>query len=597
MRKSAQRKPKAKSTRARHPAQGSTQRQASLHPADRSDHANNTKRRSAASSTSASRIGHAGRVRASGGSALSATIRSVSDASRGIADQINWLAGSARARAGGLAMALPREDRDAWALLLAPFLILALAIAGNQSFQLRRHLEALIARPVPPMVIPSTRTDARTVAALPADAPAITGSRQVATTPDIGTVSPAHAGTHAMRPITDVGPRTLMRLAPPDARGGIAQVAATALNPPAAGTLKQPHSVGLQGTAAPVAPGAARTVSAPDASAGKVRLAALPDAASPPALTLIDPSQFASLVAIDDTPARRSFSSLRDRCVLASATNATTTQPVTTIGKSVTAPANAPNFGVRLARAALTQLSDLVIYDDKYRSISYPLGDVPKLYGVCTDLVIRAYREVGIDLQVAVQKARIGSGDRNIDHRRTETLRRFFEREGRKLPVTSFAEDYLPGDIVTYTRPQNTGTSSRSHIAMVSDVIAPSGRPMILHNRGWGPQLEDGLFVDKITGHYRFDGQSREPTPRQADIAPLTPARHAGATNASATAMAKVVPSPVAQAGVRLRPAKLRRPDLAGPREPAAARTSPWRNRQSAARTVDSSPANNTAHR
>lgn len=163
---------------------------------------------------------------------------------------------------------------------------------------------------------------------------------------------------------------------------------------------------------------------------------------------------------------------------------------------------NAAAFGRMLARAARAQTEELVIYTDRYQQIGFPMGDVPSLYGVCTDVVIRAYRALGIDLQVLVHKARIGTGDTSIDHRRTKTLRRFFARYGESLPVTDFPEDYRPGDIVTYYRA--SGRTSQSHIAIVSDVIAPSGRPMIVHNRGWGPQLEDALFASDVTGHYRF---------------------------------------------------------------------------------------------
>ena len=167
-------------------------------------------------------------------------------------------------------------------------------------------------------------------------------------------------------------------------------------------------------------------------------------------------------------------------------------------------------IGPALAAAARAQAQDLVVYDERYRRIAYPMGDVSPFYGVCTDVVIRAYRAIGIDLQYAVEASGMGT-DTNVDHRRTETLRRFFTRHGESLPVSTFAEDYRPGDIVTYYRPQNSG--SRSHIAVVSDVVAPSGRYMIVHNRGWGPQIEDGLFVDEITGHYRYTGSgpSRPP--------------------------------------------------------------------------------------
>ncbi len=175
-------------------------------------------------------------------------------------------------------------------------------------------------------------------------------------------------------------------------------------------------------------------------------------------------------------------------------------------------------FGVHLAKAARQQTNDFVIYNDKYRRISYPMGDVPPLYGVCTDVVIRAYRAVGIDLQELIHTTKVGSGDTNIDHRRVDTMRKFFSLYGESLPPTAFAEDYKPGDIVSYYRPQNR--HSRTHIAVVSDMIGASGRPMIIHNRGWGPQEEDALFVDEITGHYRFSGLksplAAEPPKRRA---------------------------------------------------------------------------------
>jgi uncharacterized protein YijF (DUF1287 family) len=169
------------------------------------------------------------------------------------------------------------------------------------------------------------------------------------------------------------------------------------------------------------------------------------------------------------------------------------------------APQDPAAFGLKLAAAARAQIGDFVIYNDRYRNISYPMGDVAPLFGVCTDVVVRAYRALGLDLQSLVHLARVGSGDTSIDHRRTEVLRRYFSAYGETLPITQFAEDYLPGDIVTYYRPQNRRSSA--HIAVVSGEIAPSGRPMIVHNRGWGPQLEDALFVDQITGHYRYTGE------------------------------------------------------------------------------------------
>ena len=178
-------------------------------------------------------------------------------------------------------------------------------------------------------------------------------------------------------------------------------------------------------------------------------------------------------------------------------------------------PAGA-DFGPRLAAAALAQTNDYVVYNAKYKRIAFPLGDLPALHGACSDVVVRAYRALGIDLQQLVQAARLGR-DPNIDHRRTETLRRLFARFGQSLPVSIFPEEYQAGDVVTYYRPFSR--VSRAHIAIVSDILAPSGRPMIIHNRGWGTQLEDALFADKITGHYRFTGISRSTPSKDAPSA------------------------------------------------------------------------------
>jgi uncharacterized protein YijF (DUF1287 family) len=165
--------------------------------------------------------------------------------------------------------------------------------------------------------------------------------------------------------------------------------------------------------------------------------------------------------------------------------------------------------GAALAGAAVEQTKDFVVYSAKYQRLGFPIGDLPSLYGSCSDVIVRAYRTIGLDLQELVQRMRAGRGDSNIDHRRTEMLRKFFTQYGESLIPTAFPEDYQPGDIVTYYRPFSR--VSRAHIAVVSDIRAPTGRLMIVHNRGWGPQLEDALFVDKITGHYRFDGTKLPP--------------------------------------------------------------------------------------
>lgn len=193
-------------------------------------------------------------------------------------------------------------------------------------------------------------------------------------------------------------------------------------------------------------------------------------------------------------------------------------------------------FGLALAHAAMAQTSSFLIYSVSYTRIAYPRGDVPAMYGVCTDVIIRAYRSLGIDLQELVHLGSSRSGDRNIQHRRTEVLRPFFARQGASLPVTDYPEDYLPGDIVTYHRPNNT--ASKSHIAIVTDIIAPSGRPMIVHNRGWGVQIEDALFLDQVTGHYRYFGPA---TVRGDAAVAAVPAASAGTSIAGGLVRASLV--------------------------------------------------------
>jgi len=151
-------------------------------------------------------------------------------------------------------------------------------------------------------------------------------------------------------------------------------------------------------------------------------------------------------------------------------------------------------------------------YDSAYRRIPYPGGDVPRETGVCTDVIIRAYRHAGTDLQVLVHqdmKAHFSAypktwglrrPDSNIDHRRVPNLATFFKRQGSKLAVTRRDADYRPGDIVTWRL-----SSGVPHIGLVSDVPkSGTRRYLVVHNIGAGAQIEDVLFSYEITGHYRF---------------------------------------------------------------------------------------------
>jgi uncharacterized protein YijF (DUF1287 family) len=172
-------------------------------------------------------------------------------------------------------------------------------------------------------------------------------------------------------------------------------------------------------------------------------------------------------------------------------------------------------FGQTLSRAALERTSHTVLYDGSYRSISYPNGDVPDHTGVCTDVVIRSYRALGIDLQKRVHedmKAHFESyprnwglkrTDTNIDHRRVPNLQVFFSRKGKSLEVSRNPKDYKTGDLVTWKL-----NNSLPHIGIVVDRRSENGkRPLIAHNIGLGPQLEDMLFDFTITGHYRYTGK------------------------------------------------------------------------------------------
>lgn len=171
----------------------------------------------------------------------------------------------------------------------------------------------------------------------------------------------------------------------------------------------------------------------------------------------------------------------------------------------------AVDSGHDLAEAAKAQIGVTLQYDSHYQKISYPGGDVPMDRGVCTDVVIRAYRKFGIDLQALVHKDmvsswaeypnpwRLKSTDTNIDHRRVPNLATFFKRHGQSLPIRKDQRAYLPGDIVTWRL-----TSGVPHIGVVSNQQSKSGIPLVIHNIGWGTMLEDRLFDFTITGHYRY---------------------------------------------------------------------------------------------
>ncbi|MFP4003772.1 MAG: DUF1287 domain-containing protein [Alphaproteobacteria bacterium] len=179
----------------------------------------------------------------------------------------------------------------------------------------------------------------------------------------------------------------------------------------------------------------------------------------------------------------------------------------------VPARADEAERAAKLVAAAIERTKHPVVYDGSYRRIEYPGGDVPGHIGVCTDLVIRAYRKaLGIDLQKRVHedmKKYFGDypkdwgltrPDPNIDHRRVPNLETFFKHQGAALPVSRDGHDYRAGDLVTWRL-----NGSLPHIGVVTHKRSGDGkRPLIAHNIGAGPRLEDMLFDHPITGHYRW---------------------------------------------------------------------------------------------
>lgn len=170
-----------------------------------------------------------------------------------------------------------------------------------------------------------------------------------------------------------------------------------------------------------------------------------------------------------------------------------------------------------LIKAAKERTLHDVTYDGSYFSIAYPNGDVPPNIGVCTDVVIRSYRKVGVDLQLKVHEDitenfdsypskkiwGLKGPDKNIDHRRVPNLQVFFEKFGASFDVTSNANDYLPGDLVTWMLPGNL-----PHIGIIIDEKSrDKSRPLVVHNIGAGPKINDMLFDYPITGHYRYTGK------------------------------------------------------------------------------------------
>jgi uncharacterized protein len=175
-------------------------------------------------------------------------------------------------------------------------------------------------------------------------------------------------------------------------------------------------------------------------------------------------------------------------------------------------PASPISQNSLLAASAIAQTKITTIYDPAYVRLDYPGGDVPAERGVCADVIVRAFRYAGVDLQKLLHEDMLAhfaaypkrwglrKPDRNIDHRRVPNLLTFFARQGKTLAITNDSDDYLAGDVVVW----DLG-GGLVHTGIVSaDKTLLLGHPLVVHNIGGGAQLEDVLFAWKIIGHVRY---------------------------------------------------------------------------------------------
>ena len=208
-----------------------------------------------------------------------------------------------------------------------------------------------------------------------------------------------------------------------------------------------------------------------------------------------------SATSCQQKPASRTVEALKSPAVVASATP---------IVKAL--PAAASPQLKQLIEGAIEQAGVTTGYDPSYVAISYPNGDVPIETGVCSDVVVRAFRKAGIDLQKEVHEDMVRAWstypkewgasrpDKNIDHRRVLNLKKYFERKGKSVPITSERDDYRPGDIVSWNL-----TNGVPHIGIVINQWSDETKGyLVTHNIGAGTKIEDVLLNWQITGHYRY---------------------------------------------------------------------------------------------
>jgi uncharacterized protein YijF (DUF1287 family) len=198
--------------------------------------------------------------------------------------------------------------------------------------------------------------------------------------------------------------------------------------------------------------------------------------------------------------------------------------PSRQLEEAIKVPPNATPLE-RLNASAIEQTTITTGYDASYIKLDYPNGDVPQETGVCADVIVRAFRKAGIDLQKELHEDMTRSfskypkkwgakkPDRNIDHRRVPNLMTWFDRQGKSLPVTRNEKDYLPGDVITWGL-----SDGRPHTGIVSKIkVEGTERYAVVHNIGLGARLEDVLFEWGISGHYRYFDAVPRPSGRDAN--------------------------------------------------------------------------------
>jgi uncharacterized protein len=244
-----------------------------------------------------------------------------------------------------------------------------------------------------------------------------------------------------------------------------------------------------------------------------------PAPAIPPVLALLvvcTVAAFSAFALVDRRPTREVAV---DGSAISQAANLLTptpTRPPVSVRQAAPARAEVDAGTAALIAAAESQVGVTTSYDPTYVKLAFPGGDVPLNTGVCTDVIVRAYRGIGIDLQVAVNEDMranfskypkswgLKRPDPNIDHRRALNLERYFQRQGGKLVVSDVESHYQPGDLVSWS------VGGRPHIGLVSNQRVDSAdRFLIIHNVGSGARIEDVLFAWPITAHHRWIPEPR----------------------------------------------------------------------------------------